>query len=120
MNKAILIIGEGGSGKSTVSRIIASCFSNYHLVCGNVNLVVFDEDPECIIFEEVKIDAIEDYFNYITEGITIKKPRHQVKHIYPKKIIINCLANPKIADELMQQASFRERFDVIQLSIRKS
>lgn len=120
MKTGILLIGTG-KGKTHIARIIAKCFKksysvDHHQVSTFLNLALSQEEAKkvkCLIIEGVPVGSIEDYFNAVTEGITLRlKYNDQRVPVHPK-IILTCSDS---ASKVPVSASFTARFDVIKVN----
>lgn len=106
MKKGIIIIGEGPCGKSFLARIIARCFAHYYVFdCHDFKPDLTQlQKTDCVIFEGVKIENIDEFFNYVTNGIPIGKGE-----VIRPTIIITCNENPVN----LSGASLFTRFDIL-------
>ena len=115
--KALLITGEAPTGKSLLAKMIATYFkSPLFLSAKNLNPdepVRWGEAPDVIIIDDIKAKDLEKTYNWISEGVFIKKLYQDVFKVHPKIIVTS--GDPKIKDCFIG-ASFFERFHVIELA----
>jgi hypothetical protein len=125
MRKAILIEGPINSGKSRLARKIAkySVSENAILVDGRTKILdckySFSEctvNTNFIIIDDLdlNINSIEEFYNFVTEGILVHKRGLNPFHINPEFIF--CCNSSKKLTKSKKSISFKRRFDFFKLS----
>jgi cytidylate kinase len=113
--KITVIIGSGGSGKTTAAKEIAKDYSNVIWLDGSGRVGNFfysrcNEDTELIIIEELKnADNLMRFAAAAIDGVCVEHRGKDPFYINPR-IVVVCKPDVKIP---MESVAFQRRFDVI-------
>jgi hypothetical protein len=116
LNKALLFMGNG-LGKTTLAQKIAIGYRNpffYNPTIGKFNNVLVSTDqeiPDLVVVDAIKSIEIIKYYNWITEGIPMRKIySSNFELIKADFILISCDS----IEKLKRDTSFDARFSLIE------
>ena len=114
--KVTVIIGSGGSGKTTAAKCIAKDYDADKVVWmdGSRMASYFfysrcNKDTELVIIEEIKdINNLWSIINSAADGLCVEKPAESSFYINPK-IVVTCRPDITFKDLPMDSLSFKRR-----------
>jgi hypothetical protein len=118
--KVTVIIGSGGSGKTTAAKCIAKDYDADKVVWidGNWRMNPFyytrcNKDTELVIIEELKdINDLWRIINSATDGLCAEKRGEDPFYINPK-IVVTCRPDITFKDLPMDSLAFKRRVMIV-------